>query len=31
MPSLRSINKEIGTNFKRWKEVTAVARKPHSH
>ena len=22
MPSLRSINKEIGTNFKRWKEVT---------
>ena len=24
MPSLRSINKEIGTNFKRWKEVTGV-------
>ena len=26
MPSLRSINKEAGTNFKRWKEVTAMAK-----
>ena len=24
MPSLKSINKEAGTNFKRWKEVTAA-------
>ena len=22
MPSLRSINKEAGTNFRRWKELT---------
>ena len=26
MPSLRSINKEAGTNFRRWKEVTAVVK-----
>ena len=24
MPSLRSINKEAGTNFRRWKEVTTA-------
>ena len=27
MPSLRSINKEAGTNFRRWKEVTAVVKE----
>ena len=26
MPSLKSINKEAGTNFRRWKEVTAVVK-----
>ena len=25
MPSLKSINAEAGTNFRRWKEVTAMA------
>ena len=27
MPSLRSINKEAGTHFRRWKEVTAVVKE----
>ena len=26
-PSLRSINKETGTSFRRWKEVTAVVKE----
>ena len=27
MPSLKSINAEAGTNFRRWKEVTAMAKE----
>ena len=31
MPSLRSINKEAGTNFRRWKEVTAVVKEAYGN
>ena len=27
MPSLKSINAEAGTNFRRWKELTAVVKE----
>ena len=30
MPSLRSINQEAGTSFRRWKEVTAVVKEANN-